>query len=60
MKGRLAIARRHWQYLADVLQGEELLHELDGGMLTLAAQTFALMSEAFPTGRLQMGVLLNI
>lgn len=50
VKARLAIARKHWEYLADVLQGEGLLSELDGGMLTQAAQTFALMNEAFRTG----------
>lgn len=49
-KMRLAIARRHWVCLADVLHCEGLLSELDGGLLTQAAQTYALMNEAFWTG----------
>ena len=50
VKARLATARAHWEYLADTLHREGLLAELDSGMLTQAAQTFALMSEAFRTG----------
>lgn len=45
-RDRLKTAREHWVYLADTLEAEGLLANLDEGMLTGAALAYAMMTEA--------------
>lgn len=49
-KRRLAVAEKHWQYLAGELSREGLLSTADEGMLTQAAMIYALAWEAFREG----------